>query len=149
MKKRHLLLIPVFLLLWIIWGNSLLTGEESGAISKGLLAWLISAFPFLNWLPEYLLRKLGHFSEFAALGFFLAWYFLLQGQTGIHRFSVPLLWAMLAANTDETIQTMVPDRGPSVLDVWIDVSGACAGIAALLLIFAAVQYRKKRKGISR
>ena len=146
MQKRHWLLLPIAALLCFIWGNSMLSGDISGEISGGLLGWLIDTFPFLNWLPEYVLRKIGHFSEFGLLGFLLCWYFLLQGQQGIHRFSVPLLLAMLAANLDETIQTFTPDRGPSVIDVWIDTAGACTGIAAMLVLFAIVQYVKNKKG---
>lgn len=146
MQRRHWLL-PIAALLCFIWGNSMLSGEISGEISGGLLGRLIDTFPFLNWLPEYVLRKIGHFSEFGLLGFLLCWYFLLQGQKGIHRFSVPLLLAMLAANLDETIQTITPDRGPSVIDVWIDTAGASAGIAAMLVLFAAVQYIKNKASV--
>lgn len=144
-RKKYWLLVPIVLLLCFVWGNSMLSGEESGAISGGLLAWLIDTFPFLNWLPEYVLRKLGHFCEFALLGFLLTWFFLLQGQKGIHRFSVPLLLAMLAANADETIQTMVPDRGPSVIDVWIDTAGAFTGIMVLFLGYTLLVHFRKGK----
>lgn len=130
-KGMFLLVVLTCLVLCFIWGNSMLSGEESGAISGGLLSWLVATFPFLKWLPEYLLRKFGHFSEFGLLGFLLAWFFLLQGQRGIHRMSVPLLFAMTAALMDETIQVYSLGRSPSVMDVWIDVAGTCAGIAVL------------------
>ena len=42
-------------------------------------------FPFLRGMPELLLRKLGHFLEFAALGFFLCWLLRLGGQRKIRR----------------------------------------------------------------
>lgn len=140
MRKSYGPLLLTAVLLCFIWGNSLLSGDVSGEISGGLLRWLIRIFPFLRWLPEYLLRKIGHFSEFALLGFLLSWFFLLQGQRGIHRFSMPLLLAMLAANTDETIQTVIPGRGPSVVDVWIDTAGACAGIAVLFAVYAVIKF---------
>lgn len=130
-RKKLLLAVLTCLALGFIWGNSLLSGEESGALSSGLLSWLVRCFPFFKWLPEYLLRKFGHFSEFCLLGFLSAWLFLLQGQRGVHRATMPLLLSVLAAVTDETIQSFSPDRCPSVMDVWIDVGGACAGIAAL------------------
>lgn len=146
MNRKHLwFLLPIAALLCFIWGNSMLSGETSGAISGGLLGWLIEHFPFLNWLPEYLLRKFGHFSEFGALGFCLTCFFLMQGQQGFHRFSAPLLCAMLAANIDEAIQTITPDRGPSVIDVWIDTAGAATGIIVVLLGYALWgMLRKKR-----
>ena len=130
-KGKFLLAGLICLVLCFMWGNSMLSGEESGAISGGLLAWRTDTFPFFKWLPEYLLRKFGHFSEFGLLGFLLAWFFLLQGQRGFHRFTLPLLGGMTAALTDETIQTFSIGRCPSVMDVWIDTAGVCAGIALL------------------
>lgn len=132
-KKTYLLAALTLGVLCFIWGNSMLPGEESGAISGGLLAWLVRTFPFLKWMPELLLRKLGHFMEFAALGFLLAWFFLLRGQRGFHRGTMPLLFVLLAAVTDETIQSFSLGRSPSVFDVWIDVAGGCTGIALLFL----------------
>ena len=122
--------------------------EESGAVSGGLLDWLTGTFPFLGWLPEYLLRKFGHFSEFSLLGFLLAWFFLLWDRQWLHRLALPLLFGMTAALTDETIQSFSPGRCPSVTDVWIDVAGVCTGIAALSLCFFLYQQLQKRKGIS-
>ena len=58
-----------------IWGNSLLPGEVSGAFSdwvKGLLQPILPE----GLAPEGgggLLRKVAHFTEFAALGMCLAW----------------------------------------------------------------------------
>lgn len=145
-KGKFLLAGLICLVLCFIWGNSMLSGEESGAISGGLLAWMIDTFPFLNWLPEYLLRKFGHFSEFGLLGFLLAWFFLLQGQRGFHRFTVPLLCGMTAALTDETIQTFSAGRCPSVTDVWIDTAGVCAGIALLVGLWYLLKMIRNRKG---
>ena len=151
MSKRKGLFLPaglICLVLCFIWGNSMLSGEESGAVSGGLLSWMTENFPRMRWLPERLLRKFGHFSEFGLLGFLLAWFFLLQGQRGFHRFTVPLLCGMTAALTDETIQTFSAGRCPSVTDVWIDVAGVCTGIAMLSLCFFFINCFKKRKGIS-
>ena len=134
-KSRKVLCICVVAaLLCFIWGNSMLPGQESGQISGGLLQWLRQTFPFLRGMPELLLRKLGHFLEFAALGFFLCWLLRLGGQVGIHRVSAPMFLGMLAANIDETIQYFRPGRGPSVIDVWIDTAGVVAGIAAFFLL---------------
>ena len=144
-KGKFLLAGLICLVLCFIWGNSMLSGEESGAISGGLLAWLMDTFPFFKWLPEYLLRKFGHFSEFGLLGFLLAWFFLLQGQRGLHRLSMPLLFTVLIAVADETIQSFSLGRTPSVIDVWIDVAGGCAGILLVALgskIYTWIQNRK-------
>lgn len=46
---------------------------------------------------------------------------------------MPLLFVLLAAVMDETIQSFSLGRSPSVFDVWIDVAGGCTGIALLFL----------------
>ena len=79
------------------------------------------------------IRKLAHFSEFACLGILLTWLSGLLRQQHFHKFTLPLLLGTLAALLDETIQAWNPGRGPSVIDVWIDVSGCTAGILILLL----------------
>lgn len=144
-KRKALVFAAVALVLCFIWGNSMLPGEESGEISGGLLLWLKAHFHFLRAMPELVLRKLGHFSEFTALGFFLCWLFRLDGQEGPHRLTVPLFFGMLAANIDETIQVFRPDRGPSVIDVWIDVAGVCLGIG-LFFLCCRLHLKRKSKG---
>lgn len=144
-KRKMILLVPMTLVLCLIWGNSMLPGEVSASISGGSLGWLVETFPFLEWLPEWLLRKLGHFSEFGLFGFLSAWFFLEQ--KGIHRFSMPLLLSLLAGNIDETIQTITPDRGPSVIDVWIDTCGACAGILGFSICCAVYYHFHNQKGV--
>lgn len=133
-SRRVLCSCAVAGVLCFIWGNSLLSGQTSGEISGGLLRWLAGVFPLLEGMPERLLRKLGHFSEFAALGFFLCWLLRLGGQRGIHRITSPMFLGLLAANIDETIQVFRPGRGPSVIDVWIDAAGVGAGIAVFFLL---------------
>ena len=46
---------------------------------------------------------------------------------------MPLLFGMMAACMDETIQVFTPDRGPSPIDIWIDTCGVAAGITILLI----------------
>lgn len=133
--KRRLVLWAALLAmnLAFIWGNSALSGDVSGDISGGLLAALIRMFPFLETMKELILRKLGHFSEFACLGLLLTWGAVLLGERGFHRITLPLLVGVLIACADETIQIFSPGRASSLLDVWIDVSGVCTGILLLLL----------------
>ena len=146
MSKRKGLFLPaglICLVLCFIWGNSMLSGEESGAVSGGLLSWMTENFPVMRWLPERLLRKFGHFSEFAALGFLLGWFFLRQGQRGLHRLTVPLLFGMTAALTDETIQSFSPGRSPQVTDVWIDTAGALVGSLLACGLYRLYHHIKK------
>lgn len=119
----------------LIWGNSLVSGADSGAMSGGVVAFLME----LLGIPEAheelfhaFIRKAAHFTEFACLGALLCWRLGMAGQRGIHRWCMPLLGGMSAAMVDETIQMFTPDRAPNVVDVWIDTSGVLAGISLLL-----------------
>lgn len=112
-----------------IWGNSLLPGEVSGAFSdwvKSILAKLFSGDPNAPAGGGFL-RKIAHFTEFTALGICLAW---LHGMLQKGKIQ-PLLWGVLAAAVDETIQRFVPDRGPSIRDVCIDSAGVLTGMILL------------------
>ena len=115
--------------LCFIWGNSLLPGELSGAFSDWVKQLLASIFPGdgMETAGSGLLRKAAHFTEFAALGFLLSLHFRLQQKT----IRNALLWGILAAGIDETIQMFVPDRGPGLLDVAIDTCGVMAGMVLL------------------
>lgn len=122
-----------------IWGNSLLPGEISGALSQWIRDLLT---PLLGEGPQTqgsgLLRKLAHFTEFACLGCLFTWLFaMLRSRPAVW---YPLLCAFVAACIDETIQRFIPDRGPSLWDVGLDTCGAAAGI---FLLLAGYTIRKK------
>ena len=128
-KRLRLCVALILCNLVFIWGNSMLPGEISGAFSdwvKSLLARLFSG----SGQPRVgggMLRKIAHFTEFAALGILLAW---LHGMLRKGKLQ-PFLWGVLAAAADETIQRFVPDRGPSIRDVCIDASGVLMGMILL------------------
>ncbi len=128
-----------------IWGNSLLPGEMSGALSKWVHTLVGMLFP--NGGEESqghgLLRKLAHFSEFCALGAVLSWLFAMLKEKK-WAFLVPsMVCGCLAACADETIQRFVPDRGPSIKDVMIDLAGVLLGIGLLSLGYTIHQKKKK------
>ena len=93
-----------------IWGNSLLAGAQSSQVSGGVMELVYRLLPFLpreEWVHG-LIRKLGHFSEFALLGLLCAAHCAVR----IQRIPLGLLGAGLAAAcVDETIQLYVPGRG--------------------------------------
>lgn len=136
-KRVRLCALWLVLNLAFIWGNSLMPAEVSQAFSdwvKELLTGLFSGGGSTAG-GSGLLRKIAHFTEFAALGMCLCW---LTGMLGRSR-----IWALaagcLAGCVDETIQVFVPDRGPGILDVCIDTAGAAAGILLLLFGHACMQ----------
>ena len=131
-------------LLCFIWGNSLLPGEISGRISdavKNLLAFLLPGEVPGVTSGGGLLRKIAHFTEFAALGAALSWRFGMLEK----RKMMALVYGFGAACVDETIQMFVPDRGPGIRDVVIDTCGVAAGIGLLLLGYTIVRKSKQLK----
>lgn len=126
--RLRLCIVLLVVNLIFIWGNSLLPGELSGALSQWVKDLLFPGGQDPS-TGHGLLRKLAHFTEFACLGACLTWLFgMLRKKPWL-----PLLFGFLAACLDETIQIFVPDRGPAIRDVLIDAAGVCIGFAVLLL----------------
>ena len=119
-----------------IWGNSLLPGEISGALSnwlKDLLAPLFGSKPGASG-GGGLLRKLAHFTEFTCLGLCLCWLIRMLREKNWEHWLLPLSGGFLAACIDETIQIFVPLRGPAIKDVGIDTLGVTLGIVIIYFI---------------
>ncbi len=128
-KRLRLCRTLLICVLAFIWGNSLMPGAVSGAISDwvGKILALIFESTGEETPSGFPLRKLAHFTEFAALGMLLAWRFAMLGKGKVR----PFLWGSAAACIDETIQIFVPDRGPGVKDVLIDCGGVLTGMILL------------------
>lgn len=129
-----------------IWGNSLLPGEISGAIShwvKDVLSLIIPGKPGTDE-GHGLLRKMAHFTEFGCLGLSLSWLIRMVRERKWEFWLLPLFGGFLTACIDETIQAFVPDRGPGIRDVAIDTAGVLVGVA----VFSLVYFMKKRGRLS-
>ena len=135
LRNKRFLAVLVALSLVFIWGNSLLSKEVSGAISD-FFQYNIFGFSgggtsgTVNSTP---IRKLAHFTEFAALGAALSLIFYDKAK----RYSAAFFLAAAAACTDETIQ-IFSHRGNSIKDVLLDCCGAAFGI----LVVRAIAKRK-------
>ena len=142
-KRKQICTALVILNLAFIWGNSLMNGTQSGNLSGGIMEWINSILGLDEagaQLLHLLIRKAAHFTEFACLGALLAWRCRLTEER--HGILFPSLLAMAAALVDESIQLITPDRGPSLTDVWIDTSGALAGILMLTLGYHLITKRR-------
>lgn len=141
--KRKLLNLAICLNLALIWGNSLLSGADSGGLSGGVLAFLGRFLPvLLTETGHTLLRKAAHFSEFALLGL------LYGGRYGMVWKNIPLHllgFGMAVACIDETIQIFTPGRASSLMDVWIDTAGFAFGIAVVYFVITTIDKRIKEK----
>ena len=126
------------LLLWILFISFASTGEFSAAntsaIFRPLLRWL---FPNLSEAKlaavHFLMRKAGHFTEYAVLAFFARRAFITSSQAFLQRywFQLGLLLVAIYALLDEFHQSFVPSRTPSIYDSAIDVAG---GLTVLLIL---------------
>ena len=154
-----LTLIPVLAVMIVIFRFSSQTGEESGALSDRITAFVISVVrpdydaldaagqALLFGRVSHLVRKAAHFSEFAALGFFLLGHFRALGTKALLR--RPAIWALavgvLYAVSDELHQGFVGGRSPGLVDVGIDSAGVCCGILVMALLLALFR-RRRAKG---
>lgn len=114
------------------------TGTFSGDNTSRLLR------PFLLWLfPEIseeriafyhsLSRKLGHFTEYAVLGFLAARAFAGSSRRFLHdHWTIPSLILVVAyALLDEFHQSFVASRTASIFDCLIDILGGLFALACL------------------
>jgi VanZ family protein len=143
-KQRTVLLSAIILTLAFIWGNSLLSREQS----SGESAWVLQLVtPFLELfagkgnVTEHLVRKLAHFTEFALLGLELLFWFSQKRGKKKEALLLAMAHGLFAALTDETIQ-LFSGRGSQVQDVWLDFAGVTAGALTALLLTLLI--RKKQ-----
>lgn len=137
--RRSLLVLNLAL----IWGNSLMSGAESGQMSGGIVTFVMELLripaEFAD-MVHLIIRKLAHLTEFACLAAVISWNLGMGKEKRVHLILLAVLLSMAAALMDETIQLYTPDRGPSLVDVWIDTLGAALGTMA-----AQVVYHLKKK----
>ncbi len=140
-------------LMCVIWGNSMVPGEQSGELSSGVLEMIQQGMASLGipagWLTEHIVRKAAHFTEYLCLGLVAMQALRPHRAARGHRTARALAVALLLVLTplvDETIQLFSDGRGSMVSDVWIDISGATTGcLITLLLSFAFGALRPERR----
>ncbi len=123
--------------LWMIVISIASTAEFSSMNTSRFLG------PFLHWLfpnlsgaglaaIHFLLRKAGHFTEYAILAFLASRAFVTSSNAFIRRhwFGLGLLLVTCYALLDEFHQSFVPSRAASLYDCAIDVAG---GLTVLLI----------------
>ncbi|MCU1266040.1 MAG: putative rane protein [Acidobacteria bacterium] len=138
--------LPLLIWMAVIFFAS--TGEFSASNTNALIQ------PLLRWLfPHitderiatfhFLLRKCGHFSEYAVMGLLAAHAFIASSHTKLrsHWFVVALLLICVYALSDEYHQSFVASRTASIYDSLIDTAG---GTTALILV-ALWRRRSRRK----
>lgn len=125
----------------VIFALSAQPGEGSAGLSQkiaeainGFIVWIFAGNPpeflvsFLS--PENIfIRKLGHVSEYAVLSVLMTALLYRLGMSWY--LGLSLIFCSIYAASDEFHQMFVPGRGPSFIDVLIDISGSLIGILFL------------------
>ena len=145
LKKNKFLAVVFWLLclavMYIIFMFSAATGDESEQVSQGLLEKIIEFIG--NFISHNTLRKLAHFSEFAALGFCMAG--AIHYTFEKRKFYLPLIPSFLYAVSDEVHQYFVPERACRVFDIFVDTCGVMTGIGIFLLFIFIISKIVKKK----
>lgn len=145
-KLRWLTLVSIIWII-VIFSFSLQSGDESGKLSGGIVAWIVGLFfpeDFAHIeLVHFLVRKAAHFTEYFILGG------LLSLTVREAKWNRPLLkpWLMgtAVACCDETIQLFSDGRAGQITDVMLDSSGVLTGCAVLTLGFMILGRRRLQK----
>lgn len=143
-NKRIIYILMTLVWVGIIFSFSLQPAEVSDQTSRGVWDWIMETFlaetseelqvmltrqfDFLH----FLLRKFGHFSEFFILGILSM--LTLQQTKFHHKGIIGIVFCVLVASVDETIQLFVSGRSGQISDVVLDSVGAIVGVTFLLTV---------------
>ena len=150
MKKRYWLAIIFAFIVCFIWGNSVLSSQLSSSLSIAVGEFFASIFGTgdgVSTVGGLSVRKMAHFTEFAALGAVASLLFkrFLKNK-GTYVLGLALC-GIFVALMDETIQ-IFSHRGSSVRDVWIDLFGYVVGCLIVAVIcYAHTRLKKKNAHI--
>ncbi len=122
----------VLSILWVavIYIFSAFSGEVSSVQSQSVWEVLRTIWPELT---HSTVRSAAHCLEYFILGWFTLGMFFNAGGFKVAK---PLLFCLLVALADETLQLYVTGRASEVLDVWLDFGGALIGVLITWGIFS-------------
>lgn len=145
---RIILVIATIFWMTVIFGFSAADGEESRSTSDRITAIIIENFyeEYDNMTPEsqerlwgyisFIVRKTGHFGEYAILAVLVSLFLMTYEHVRSHRgylFMAVVFCAVYAA-TDEVHQGFVAGRSPKITDVCIDSAGALCGTVFVCIL---------------
>ena len=144
MRKKHIL--PIILItanILFIWGNSMLSQEQSRSLSTffhNILGRIFDSAGGGDVVSHHMVRKLAHVFEYLVLSVQLTLFF---GKPRLKNCAMIIAAGVLVAIIDETIQ-IFSGRGPAVKDVLIDTVGCLIGFLIIMLI---KQLRKRKRAV--
>lgn len=139
--------VVILVYICFIYGNSLtpatISSQESGFLLDKFRGVMISLGWEHLWLTEHIIRKTAHFAEYAVLGGLMV---KACGENGRYRIfnRDVLMMIFMVPFVDETIQLFVAGRSGQISDVWLDMSGAAAGMMITAGVLCCLR-RKKEK----
>lgn len=161
--KFKVTILTLILVFWnlTIFFFSLQKGEVSSDTSSNLLHSILNVLtitgiygacditPDKFSLFEGVLRTIAHFSEFLILGFFAGKLSTLLSERKfkavtpkkrkLFTYIIPIVYCILVAITDETIQIFVPGRAFEISDILIDISGSVCGSFLAILTYKKIK----------
>ena len=157
--KRILSILLLLIWLFFIFDMSAKTGEESSGLSLKI-AYSIHEIKYVNDFIKLnilhtLIRKTAHFTEYAILallgyGFFSSFEMKLEYSNKkiyLKKIFANIMFCLIVAVSDEFHQSFVPGRGPSIIDVGIDICGSIAFLGILILVEMAIIHKKENTEI--
>lgn len=142
---KGLLTFASVMLALFIFSNSLQTADASGEKSgflTGLANQILGGLGLPLQVTDHIIRKLGHFSEFALFGALLTVTLRAYTPQVIRNLFAPLFLGLLTGVMDEFIQLFSVGRSSEVRDVLIDFSGVVTGVLLVLAVLALMKRRK-------
>lgn len=149
--KKIISYIVIFLIIAFIWSNSLDNPAQSYEKSNKVLDFVYNKLVYIFGSDSVLtvffkryVRKIAHFTEYLFLGTAITSLMKLSGKIKLQHLYNSLSFSVIIAVIDEFIQ-IYTYRGSSVRDVIIDFSGYFTGTIIVFVIFALIQYVKRKK----
>lgn len=139
--KRIISWVLVILWVLVIFSFSSQKASDSDALSKNITKEVIdkveSVVKESRFTVEELnhyIRKSAHFFNYMILGILIVLALSNENIENIKGLLISILICLLVSILDEFYQSFVPGRGPGILDVFIDMTGALAGMLLCQLI---------------
>ena len=160
MKSRVYLAIRITLIILIIctlsftFYQSILPKEESSEASEGASDFLEPIIPSDTPTGEFVhsnIREIAHFTEFFFLGLFVSLYVVIflpridcEPRARVRFVIYSVIISPITPLLDETVQ-IFSNRGPEIVDVWLDTAGYLSASLIVNLIFFAAKYIMRRR----
>lgn len=146
-SNKTLHFVPLFFWMIIILFFSLQSGTQSAQLSGGILSLISDVFESIGIIVDpsslhFLIRKIAHFAEYAVLAI-LGMFALCPYDFSLEKkLRIVFVFGVFFAMFDESLQTLIPDRAGSVIDVGIDAAGIYFG-----LLIMKMHLKRKEKSI--